>query len=446
MMQYRHLKGAFHMKNMLTVILILLLTLALTCALAEDEQTVYTSGDYEYILLADGTAEITGYYGDSDDLLIPAELDGHPVTSIGAGAFANYISLSSVTLPDGVISIGDFAFSEAGLYSITLPDTLVSIGDCAFDYCVGLTSVTLPDSLVILGMNPFNGCSRLTDVIVSPEHPVLEVLDGMLIDKSEKKLLCVFGNQHADSCTVPQGILMIGDYAVSGRATLNSINLPDSLVSIGECAFLDCISLTSVTLPEGVVSIGGEAFSRCRALTSVTLPDSLVSVGILPFSGCRNLTDVIISPEHPVLEIIDGVLFNKAEQKLLCCIGGSISGSYAIPQGVTSIGDYAFYGCSALESITLPDSVTSIGECAFYDCDALTRVTLPDGVVSIGDEAFCSCGALTRIVVPASVTSIGEDALSSRYPRPMITVVRDSFAEQWCQDNGFRYNFADVND
>lgn len=429
------------MKKLLPLLLALMMAI-LPCALAEDSPTEYESGDYRYILLADGTAEITGYYGDSDDLIIPAELDGRPVASIGAGAFANHISLSSVILPDGLVSIGDFAFSEAGLNSIILPDTLVSIGDCAFDYCSGLTSVTLPDSLVSIGRNPFNG-SALTDVIVSPEHPVLEVIDGMLIDKSEKKLLCVFGDQYADSCTVPQGILIIGDYAVSGRTTLTRVTLPDSLVSISECAFLDCIALTSVTLPEGVVSIGSEAFSHCRALTSVTLPDSLVSVGILPFSGCRSLTDVSISPSHPVLEVSDGVLFNKAEKKLLCCIGGNLSGSYAVPQGVTCIGDYAFYGCSALESVTLPDSVTSIGECAFYDCDALTRVTLPDGVVSIGDEAFCSCSALTRIVVPASVASIGEDALSSRYPRPMITVVRGSFAEQWCQESGFRYNFAD---
>ena len=429
------------MRRMLAILLALLFSLALGCALAEDVPTECESGDYRYTLLADGTAEITGYYGDSDDLIIPAELDGRPVASIGDGAFANHISLSSVTLPEGVISIGDFAFSEAGLNSIILPDTLVSIGDCAFDYCSGLTSVTLPDSLVSMGRNPFNG-SALTDVVFSPEHPVLEVIDGMLIDKSEKKLLCVFGDQHADSCTVPQGILMIGDYALSGRTTLTRITLPDSLVSIGECAFLDCIALTSVTLPEGVVSIGSEAFSRCHALTSVTLPDSLVSVGILTFNGCRSLTDVSISPSHPVLEIIDGVLFNKAENKLLCCIGGNLSGSYAVPQGVTCIGDYAFYGCSTLNSITLPDSVTTIGEWAFYDCDALTSVTLPDGVVSIGDEAFCSCGALTRIVVPASVASIGEDALSSRYPRPMITVVRGSFAEQWCQDNGFRYSFA----
>ncbi len=246
------------MKNMLTVMLTLLLTLALTCTLAEEAPTVYTSGDWKYVLLADGTAEITGYYGNSDDLIIPAELDGRPVTSIGIGAFANHISLSSVTLPEGLISIGDFAFSEAGLYSITLPDTLVSIGDCAFDYCVGLTSVNLPDSLVILGMNPFNGCSGLTDVVVSPEHPVLEVTDGMLINKAEKKLLYVFGDQHAVSCTVPQGILSIGELAFSWKTTLNSITLPDSLVSIGECAFLDCFALTDVTLPERVVSIGNE--------------------------------------------------------------------------------------------------------------------------------------------------------------------------------------------
>ena len=239
------------MKKLLLTLLALLLLLTAPFALAEEpeEPTVYTSGDWKYILLDDGTAEITRYKGKATELAIPAELDGYAVTSLGDSAFPSCKSLTSIALPDGLTSIGDRVFSR----------------------CDSLTSITLPDTVTSIGANPFFRCKSLTDIIVSPEHPTLATINGVLFYKPEKRLVCYPCAFTADSYAVPQGIRSIGDYAFSYCNSLTSITLPDSLTSIGDSAFSSCKSLTSITLPDGLTSIGAYAFYYCPSLT-LTIP------------------------------------------------------------------------------------------------------------------------------------------------------------------------------
>ena len=109
-----------------------------------------------------------------------------------------------------------------------------------------------------------------------------------------------------------------------------------------------------------------------EAITAVSLPEGLTSIGDWAFKGCTALTSV------------------------------------TIPDSVTSIGEFAFSGCSALTSVNIPDSVTGIGSYAFDGCSALTSVTIPDSVTSIGAGAFRECSSLTSVTIPDSVTSIGE--------------------------------------
>ena len=158
------------------------------------------------------------------------------------------------------------------------------------------------------------------------------------------------------------------------------------------------------------------------------------------------LTTIYVSPRHPVLATIDGVLFNKTEKKLICYPCAFTASTYAVPNGILSIGNYAFCGCDSLTSITLPDSVTSIGNYAFSSCRALTSITLPDSLTSIGDWAFASCDSLTSITLPDSVTSIGTDAFTDCPGHLTFTVPMDSYAEQWCIDNDMNYTFPDAND
>jgi hypothetical protein len=130
--------------------------------------------DYRYTVLADGTAEITGYTGTETELEIPSNLDGYKITSIGNQVFARYdtyldedeipsigivIEIISITIPDGVTSIGKSAFYHCdNLTSITIPDSVTLIGEWAFGHCDNLTSITIPDNVTSIGDNAFCGC------------------------------------------------------------------------------------------------------------------------------------------------------------------------------------------------------------------------------------------------------------------------------------------------
>ena len=145
------------------LLIVVMLCACWTGAGADEERETFTSGDYEYALLDDGTVEITGYNGKAEKLTIPDTLAGKKVTSIGDMAFHWRSSLTSISIPNSVTSIGDYAFSWCkSLTSITIPDSVTFIGDSAFDFCESLTSVSIPDSVTFIGDNAFSGCPDLT--------------------------------------------------------------------------------------------------------------------------------------------------------------------------------------------------------------------------------------------------------------------------------------------
>ena len=304
----------------------------------------YSVKRYDYDTMSGGYSSYTSCMsaidsGTRGDLVIPSEINGHPVTSIGRSAFEGCTGLTSVTIPDSVTSIGDRVFYGcSGMTSVTIPDSVTSISSSAFYGCSGLTSVTIPDSVTSIGGGAFSGCSGLTTLAVNENNDCYKSVNGLLLTKDGLTLILVLG--------------------VNGNVTIL-----DSVTSIGSSAFEGCSGLTSVTIPDSVTSIGDRAFYGCSGLTRVTIPDSVTSIGSSAFSGCTGLTSVTIS------------------------------------DSVTSIGDRAFYGCSGLTSVTIPDSVTSIGSSAFEVCSGLTSVTIPDSVTSIGDRAFSGCSGLTSVAI-----------------------------------------------
>ena len=172
------------------------------------------------------------------------------------------------------------------------------------------------------------------------------------------------------------------------------------VTSIGDDAFFDCNALTSINIPSSVTSIGQFAFEDCSALTSINIPNSVTSIGDNAFRGCSALTSFSVDASNPNYSSQGMMLFNKDKTQLVEALG-SLS-SYDIPNSVTSIGYYAFYGCSALTSINIPNSVTSIGHYAFYNCSALTSINIPNSVTSIGYYAFYNCSALKSVLIHAS--------------------------------------------
>ena len=345
------------------------------------------------------------------------------VTSIGSGAFRSRSLLTSVSIPESVTSIGDYAFHNcSGLTgSLVLPEGVTSIGIFAFNNCSGLTgSLVLPEGLTSIGSYAFYNCSGLTGSLVLPEG-VTSIDDyafyacsGFTGDLVLPEGLTSIGGDAFQECSgltgslvLPEGLTSIGRYAFNKCSGFTgSLVLPKGLTSIGEAAFADCSGFTgSLVLPEGLTSISFMVFNRCTGLTgSLVLPKGLTSIGISAFNNCSGFTGDLVLPEG--LTSIGSSAFNN-------CSG--LTGSLVLPEGLTSIGGSAFYNCSGLTgSLVLPEGLTSIGGRTFYNCSGLTgSLVLPEGVTSIGASAFYNCCGFTgSLVLPEGVTSIGISAFS----------------------------------
>ena len=411
-----------------------------TCGAEGDGSNLTWTLDSDGVLTISGSGDMHGYdYGSSgapwDDSRVKSAVIAEGVTSIGSYAFDDCKSLTSVTIPDSVTSIGDSAFCNCkSLTSVTIPDSVTLIDNGAFFGCTSLTSVTIPDSVTSIDQYAFYKCESLTSVTIPGSVTSIGVgafaycksLTSVTIPNSVTSINyeAFRSCESLTSVTIPDSVTSIGKQAFLDCTSLTSVTIPDSVTSIGDSAFCNCKSLTSVTIPGSVTRIGEYAFSKCESLTSVTIPNSVTSTGWGAFSNCAALTGIRVAEGNSHYSSdASGVLFSKDKTTLVQC-PGAFSGSYAIPNSVTSIGDYAFSGCSSLTSVTIPDSVTSIGKWAFSECKSLTSVTIPGSVTSIGVGAFASCTSLTGIWVAEGSSYYASDASGVLFNKDMTTLVQ----------------------
>ncbi len=309
------------------------------------------------------------------------------VTSIGQQAFDGCTSLTSVQLPNKITEIAGYTFRDCvNMISVGIPNSVTSISYGVFYGCKSLTSVVIPTSVAYIGEQAFTGCSALSGFEVDPENQYYSAIDGILYNKDATTLVCFPGGHSQKDC----------------------FTVPDDVTSIGECAFMGCTSLTAIDIPNSVTSIGRYAFTGCMALQSMVIPGSVTSIGQPAFNGCASLSVFEVDRENWCYSAIDGILYNKDATTLVCFPGGhNQKDCFTVPDDVTSIGEFAFMGCTALTAIDIPGSVTSIGKYAFTDCEALTAIEIPGSVTSIDVGVFGGCKSLTSIKIPDSVTSIG---------------------------------------
>ena len=277
----------------------------------------------------------------------------------------------------------DSPFKDYEIRKATVEYGITSIGESAFLGCRGMTELTLPNSVTSIGGNAFEGCSGLTELI-----------------------------------------------------------LPSSVTSIGNAAFVDCSGLTELILPNSVTSIGDSAFSGCSGLTELTLPNSVTSIGDGAFCGCTGLEKITVESGNSCYDSRDNCnsIIDTETNTLIVGCKNSV-----IPNSVTSIGDYAFYGCSGMTELILPNSVTSIGDFAFEGCSGLTELTLPDSVASIGDGAFICCSDLSKITSLAEIPPVCGSGVFDRVNKtncelivPIVSVTAYKQAEVWNEFSNIR--------
>lgn len=287
-----------------------------------------------YITANDGNGGlmITRYTGSGGDLVIPATINGLPVTRIDWAAFliTNPTGLTSVVIPSSVTSIGDSAFYTCtNLASVTIPNSVKSIETGAFGDCTSLTNVTIPASVTSIGQDAFVQCTSLTAITVNAANTAYRSsADGVLFNFNKTALIECPG------------------------AKAGSYTVPASVTTIGNDAFEYCANLTNVTFPNGVTSIGTMAFGFCSGLTTMTIPGSVLTIGGNTFYSCSSLASVTLS------------------------------------NGLTSISDTLFVGCSSLTTITIPSTVTSVGQNAFHGCKALKSAMFQGNAPTMGASVF----------------------------------------------------------
>ena len=369
------------------------------------------------------------------------------VTSIGFAAFSNCGSLASVTLPKGIASISESAFADChSLTSVTIPDSVTLIGNGAFARCDGLTSVTIPASVAGIGDYAFDGCAKLTDVYYGGTAAQWETVEiGIRNDPLRSANIHFNGGE--DEWRYDEATKTL---YITGSGPMKNYGDPNDRPWSQYTE-----EIQSVIIENGITSIGSTAFYFCTSLTSATIPDSVTSVEQYAFRGDASLKDVYYGGDEAQWEAITlgngndplrnaTIHFNGGEEgvtwrydeatKTLYITGSGPMDDYdfatgtgassapwvayagemqslVIADGITSIGNYAFYRCTGLTGeLKIPASVTSIGEQAFYGCSGLTNAAIPDGVTSIAYSSFAFCSGLTNVTIPNSVTSIANDA------------------------------------
>ena len=413
----------------------------------EKGYTYWIEDNLTWKLYEDGTLNISGVGAmkdyNSNDNLSPAYMNWNvkkivieeDVTTIGNSAFDSCMNLTSVTIPNSVICIEIAAFAYCkNLTSITIPDNVTSIGNAAFMECSNLTSITIPGSVTSIGIDAFYGCTSLTNITI-PES-VTNIGAAVFENCSSLKTISLscksslkksdFGNQadlvsynHKNAITRDATEPTETDPGYSGDRYCPDC---DTVLEKGYTYWIED-NLTWKLYEDGTLNISGTGamkdYSHSESnqspvfdndiIKSVVIEDGVTSIGNSAFWSCGGLISVTI-PDS--VTSIGNFAFSG-------CVGLT---NITIPNSVTCIGMKGFGGCSGLTSITIPNSVTSIDEGAFEFCSSLTSILLPDGITSIEVGAFVNCESLTDITIPDGVISIGDWAFEDCSNLTSITI------------------------
>ncbi len=358
-------------------------------------------GDFYYRIKDDDTAEIGRIIcNQPTDVVIPAEIKGFPVTSLGSYVAKSNENILSITVSEGITEIAQYCFTDAKCTHITLPSTLKSIS----------------------------------------EHS--------------------FSNTPCEEIVIPEGVVYIAKDAMSNNNYVKHIVLPSTLKTIADYAFFNCLNLETVEIPEGVTWIGDFAFDACYCIKEITLPKSITHLGEWLFANCWGLKKLIVKSKASVLPesfcrncinlayvgLPDTLRYIQMYAFKDCPALKSI----VIPQGV----QYILYGAfrsTGLESVTIPSSVIRIESYAFGECKKLKSVNICEGFGAgksggIQANAFADSNLLSSIIIPKSTNFLSHPIFGSN-TSVVITGYLDSTAELYAVEHGYEFRaFGDMNE
>ena len=392
------------------------------------DSRIVEGGDsyYQWNVNSGGVATIEGYYGPwntENDVVGYAMFYNMPMLtslslpkgtkSIGDYAIAQdrhtYLRLSHVDIPDGVTQIGRYAFYYTGITDVTVPAGITRLEEYTFWHCEKLKKAVLPDGITFIGHSAFSECYELEDVNIPTS---VETIDQYAFYNNQKRNTPIvlpaglktigayaFRNNYVvPSITFNDGLETIDYEAFRDCYTIEQAVLPESITYLGESAFYNCDSLRTFTFPQNIKEVPNWILQYCDALTSVTLAEGTTRIGEAAFADCPRLSSINIMPETP-LTFVGNYAFDDTAIPTM-----------TLPNSITEMGYFTFQGCDSLESVNLPTGIDYVPYGYCQNCEKLKSVKMHDGIRTIYHEAFENCTSLTDIELNDEITRIEYDA------------------------------------
>ena len=388
----------------------------------------------------------------------------YPVIKINDNVFADNTNLTAVTLPEGLVEIGTYAFVGCkNLESVAFPESLTTLGDYAFRSCKSLKAVKIPSGVTVIPSSCFSECSSLESVTIPEGVTTIEA--------------AAFRSCNLNALTLPESLTTLGSETFRSCKSLKAVKIPSGVTAIPERCFSGCPSLESVTIPEGVTTIGSEAFFYSK-IKELILPSTVAEIGRSAYYRIQSIVcNAVIPPvlgdnafgssvkdiKVPLQSIAsyrktygwkdfsnyygeemnaDGITYWINEKEAMVAVaeaalteanilssvefegnqyavikindnvfaGNTNLTAVTLPEGLVEIGNSAFSGCQNFESVTLPESLTILGSGAFSSCSSLKTIKIPSGVTAIPSSCFGDCSSLESVTIPEGVTDIGSSA------------------------------------
>ena len=348
---------------------------------------------------------------------------------IGEAAFLDCRDLKVLNIGKGVTDIYPYAFENATALELiyfnaeNMNDPVCMTGTSTaaiYNYLFANAGEKGEGIKVVIGKDTTRIPARMFSSTDEPSIVSLEFEDGGVCK--------TIGHYAFENCTklksahIPSHVTAIESYAFAECKSLSEVTLLDGLYSLGYYAFLNCSSLTEINIPNTIINLFPSTFGGCTGLAKISIPASVSNINADIFEGCCNISEIIVDENNKNFKSIDGNVYSKDGTTLVKFAPGKTDSEFTIPNGVATLGNYAFSGCRNLVSVTIPDSVTSIGDYAFHDCANLKSAVIGNSVTKIDNYAFAECIRLTSVTIPDSVTKIGNNAFKNCRRLRSITI------------------------